>query len=676
MKRFFSLALILALLGTTSLNALAEAPEADISEAVEAEAEAVVIAEDTGLTLEGYEEAPAIMEAPAVEEAPAAEEPAVVDADGTVEAEQAVEAATGPATGIALSAQAITIGVKEKYTLAAIAQPDGSILPAVSWRSENPKYAKVDANGVVTGVKKGTTTVYAQMEGGAEAACQVTIMKAPGKLNISSKKLTLGADGMSAQLSYTVPKGCTSNTFTWSSSNTKVAVVDANGVVTTVGPGKASIKVKAYNGKGGTCKVTVLGAPTAIAFPTPSLSIAVDQHLKLEPGVTFSSKKAAAAGIVYAIDGSSADPGCVSLNPSTGELTGLRKGSAVITATTYNGKTAVLPVTVAAAPAGISLSENAVVIGVKDVYSGLLANLTLPAGETECASTLTWTTSNKKVAKVDANGVITGVKKGSCTITATTVNGLKDSCKVTVWKAPKKISLSPSNGTLQTGEVNQYKVVFPKGTGGTVRFVSSDAGIATVDDDGVITAVSPGEVTITAVSFNGKKATGKLTVTSSTVDLPTNEYSSIDSQTSQYSDDMTNAQKLEYVIYMAQSQLNKPYIYGSGYTKDANPSGFDCSGLVYWSFLNAGIRLQATAHRQGYDDSQAKIASMGSLKRGDIVCFNTVDDGADDLCDHTGIYLGNGKFIHASSSAKKVIVSTLASGYYSRVFQWGRRVLP
>ncbi|MGN1007103.1 MAG: NlpC/P60 family protein [Aristaeellaceae bacterium] len=45
------------------------------------------------------------------------------------------------------------------------------------------------------------------------------------------------------------------------------------------------------------------------------------------------------------------------------------------------------------------------------------------------------------------------------------------------------------------------------------------------------------------------------------------------------------------------------------------------------------------------------------------------------MCDHTGIYLGSNMFIHASSGAGKVIVSDLSSGYYNRVFSWGRRVL-
>ena len=67
-------------------------------------------------------------------------------------------------------------------------------------------------------------------------------------------------------------------------------------------------------------------------------------------------------------------------------------------------------------------------------------------------------------------------------------------------------------------------------------------------------------------------------------------------------------------------------------------------------------------------------ANDRGLKPGDIVCFDTSEDGGDDI-NHTGIYLGSGKFIHGSSAAGKVIISTMSSGYYRNAFCWGRRVL-
>ena len=698
MKRFLCNGLVLALICAMCLPAaLAE----EVSEAVDAEvAEAAYIDGDTGLTMEGAEEPAPVPEDEPIQEAetawedadqiePGAEpvEPAENELEPLAgEGEQAVAApvTAAAATGFHLSAETVIIGVKEDYTgLTVVAEPEGAAPPAVTWRVANARIAKVDANGKLTGVKKGTTTVYARMENGTEAACTVRVLKAPDKLTMKPSKLTLGADGATAQLAFTVPKGCASNSFTWTSSNTKVAVVDQNGRVTTVGKGSATITVKAYNGKGGKCKLTVGVAPSGIAFPISRLSLAESAIYKPAPTVSYGKGTKGPAGITYSLSPNSRDTGCVVLNPETGEMTAVRKGSAIVVATTYNGLTATLPVTVAAAPTGITLSQKTAVIGVKDSFSGLLPTLGVPSGESECASTVIWTTSNKKIARVDANGVVTGVKKGSCTITATTTNGKKASCKVKVYKAPKKVTLKPANGKLNVGETNKYKVSFPKGCGGTYRFESSDPTVATVAEDGTVTALAAGTVTVTVTAYNGRTAKGTLTVSGpeSDVQVPTSEYSSVTSTTSEYDPNMSNAEKLEYVIYKAQQQLGKPYIYGSGYKNVADPSGFDCSGLVYWSFKQIGITMQDSAYRQGYKDTdksgkiKIKKVTLSQLKRGDVVCFNTVEDGANDLVDHTGIYLGNGKFIHASSTGKGVVISSLASGYYKRNFSWGRRVL-
>jgi len=132
----------------------------------------------------------------------------------------------------------------------------------------------------------------------------------------------------------------------------------------------------------------------------------------------------------------------------------------------------------------------------------------------------------------------------------------------------------------------------------------------------------------------------------------------------------TKDEKIEYVIYLAQQQLGKPYIYGT-----AGPNSFDCSGLTVYCYKKVGVSLGRSAYAHGYNSSTgAKIGSMSDLKRGDIVCFDTISDS--DVSDHVGIYLGGGYFIHASSGSgngRQVCVSNLNSGYYTRVFSWGRR---
>ena len=140
------------------------------------------------------------------------------------------------------------------------------------------------------------------------------------------------------------------------------------------------------------------------------------------------------------------------------------------------------------------------------------------------------------------------------------------------------------------------------------------------------------------------------------------------STTNSYSSSMSNAEKLEYAIYLAQGALGCPYVYGA-----TGPSKFDCSGLTCYIFKAVGVKLERTAYNQGYDDSYTKIEGWQNLKRGDVVFFNTISDS--DLSDHAGVYIGEGYFIHASSGAHKVVVSNLTTGYYGRVFSWGRRIL-
>lgn len=158
------------------------------------------------------------------------------------------------------------------------------------------------------------------------------------------------------------------------------------------------------------------------------------------------------------------------------------------------------------------------------------------------------------------------------------------------------------------------------------------------------------------------------TTNSSSSSNSTNISGNLASTTDKYVQGMSNAQKLEYVIYTAQQQLGKPYIFGAMGT-----SSYDCSGLTLYCFKQIGITLAHSAYTQGYSDTYTKISSQSSLRRGDLVFFNTLSDG--DQCDHVGIYLGNNYFIHASSGAAKVVTSSLDSGYYSRVYSWGRRIL-
>ena len=166
-----------------------------------------------------------------------------------------------------LNAQAITIGVKEKYKHMSytLVPPEGkeNCEATVKWKSKNKKIAKVNAKtGVITGVRAGTTTVYATTNNKITRKVKVVVMKKPKSVVLSPKSmaLTVGATG-ALTASYNGKKPTVNVTFT--SSDPNVATVDALGNVTAVADGTAVITVSTYNNKKDYCNVTVGEAAAA-----------------------------------------------------------------------------------------------------------------------------------------------------------------------------------------------------------------------------------------------------------------------------------------------------------------------------------------------------------------------------------------------------------------------------
>ena len=126
----------------------------------------------------------------------------------------------------------------------------------------------------------------------------------------------------------------------------------------------------------------------------------------------------------------------------------------------------------------------------------------------------------------------------------------------------------------------------------------------------------------------------------------------------------SSTSKIDRAITLAKSLIGRPYA-----TSDNPPSSFNCSSFVEYCLEKAGFSVKGTAAAQAADSSLAKITGTSSLKKGDILCFDTDGDG---VCDHTAIYLGSGSFIEASQNAGKVQTNSMSSWYKSH-FMWARR---
>ncbi len=333
-------------------------------------------------------------------------------------------------TGVTLDKTSVSLLVGDSQTLTATVAPKDAANKKVSWKSDKPEIATVDADGKVTAVAAGEATITVTTEdGGKTATCKVTVKAATVAVTgVTLNKATLSLiAGASETLTATVaPADATNKNVAWTSSDATVATVDANGKVTGVKAGEAIITVTTEDGgKTATCRVTVS-----------------DREIKVTE---------------------------------------------------------------------ITLAALAIYVGESKAITATVK----PDDATNKA--LTWKSSDETVATVDATGKVTGKKIGTATITATARDGsgVSGSCTVTVLSPVKKVTVTPAN--LPLGKNKSYTLTATvdaqPGTDTGVTWTSSDTTIATVDATGKVTATDKvGTVTITATSKADPAKKGTCTV--------------------------------------------------------------------------------------------------------------------------------------------------------------------
>ncbi len=112
---------------------------------------------------------------------------------------------------------------------------------------------------------------------------------------------------------------------------------------------------------------------------------------------------------------------------------------------------------------------------------------------------------------------------------------------------------------------------------------------------------------------------------------------------------------------MAQRMIGTPYRWGG-----ADLDGFDCSGLVQFSYAQAQLKVPRTTQAQR---SFGRAVSRDALRRGDLVFFDI-----EGKANHVGLYLGDGQFVHAPSSGKRVQTESMRQDFYAQRFSGARRV--
>ncbi|MFA5942467.1 MAG: Ig-like domain-containing protein [Candidatus Paceibacterota bacterium] len=413
----------------------------------------------------------------------------------------------------------------------------------VTWASNNTAVATVDANGLVTGVLSqtpGTATITATAVSGATSVTGSSVISvSPGLPVLTGVAVT--PSPASIVVNAAAPAGTTlqlsaapvdqfgvpfvGTTVTWASSDSLVATVDANGLVTSVIPGVATITATASDGAlvptvvTGTSVVTITTAPqvfTSVSVTPATATITSGTQQLTATGIDqFGGPMATQPAFTWA----SSNPAVATVD-ATGLVTAVGAGSATITATSgaLNG-TSVITVTAVTTTDTITPATASVVLNATTQLSA--STLDQFGAVITPAPAIVWTSSNPLVATVDANGLVTGVALGTANINAASGALISASATVTVVAVPQvltSVAVTPATASIITGATQQFTASALDQFGSPMipqpvfTWTSSDAAIATVNASGMATGVIPGAVTITATNgaFSG---TAALTVT-------------------------------------------------------------------------------------------------------------------------------------------------------------------
>ena len=186
-----------------------------------------------------------------------------------------------------------TLSVGSTYTFNPTLTPKNSG-KALIFASSNPKIVKVNKDGKITGMAKGTATItVTTLDGGLKSTCKVTVQDTSvSSITLSKTKLSLNVGDNTTLKAIISPKAAAKETVTWKSSNAKVATVSSSGMVTAKGNGTCSITATVKGKRAtATVKVTTKPTPTPKPVPTPTpsptkigvISISVKDKLVLIP---------------------------------------------------------------------------------------------------------------------------------------------------------------------------------------------------------------------------------------------------------------------------------------------------------------------------------------------------------------------------------------------------------
>ena len=416
-----------------------------------------------------------------------------------------------PVESITLDKESATLFIGNTLTLTATVTPDTATDKSITWTSDNEAVAIVDTNGIVSAKSVGTAAIKAKA-GEQSDTCTITVKQevAATGVEILNAPETLDYGTYLKLEAKVIPDTATNQEVTWSSSKDSIATIDKDGNVKTVGEGDVTFTVKTEDGgHEASCTIKIVKTGEEVAVTGVSLD---KSTLKLNKGargkLTATVEPTNATN--PAVNWSSSKPEVATVD-GEGNVSAVGGGTATITVTTVEGGfTATCKVTVNVPVNGVSLDKEKAEMP----ESGTLQLTATVLPEDASNKNVKWISTNPSVATVDPTGLVTAIAKGNATIRVETEDGKRtDKCEVTVSVPVESVSVNPTTAELIVDRTLTLEAkVLPKEANQGVVWSSTDDKVATVNENGIVTARAKGTAIITATADGGKKASCNITV--------------------------------------------------------------------------------------------------------------------------------------------------------------------
>lgn len=345
-----------------------------------------------------------------------------------------------PVKDVALNENNLTLNVGEKTTLIATVTPEEAVNKAVKWESSNEEVVTVDENGQISAIRSGEAVItVTTLEGNYQDTCNVkvkepvTIIPVKG-IAIDNTSAEIGIGQRINILATISPENATNKNISWTSSDENVATVDGSGNIIGLAAGNTAITATTEDGGySAQCEIVVketieIISVTGVELNKTLAKINVGEELNLVPQIT--PENATNKNVIWTSSNEKA-----AIVDAEGKVVGLASGETIIKVITEDGeftaecKVVVSEVVETIPVTGVKLNKSSAKIKIQEELN-LSAKIT-PENATN--KNVKWTSSNEKVATVDAKGKVVGLAAGKAIITVTTEEGqFVDTCEITV----------------------------------------------------------------------------------------------------------------------------------------------------------------------------------------------------------------------------------------------------